>query len=123
MERNKRSNVWNYFDKLSDAKVVCKLCDVRLVYRNSTGAMNNHLKLRHPSAQLQTVSSSKVQQSMETFAKPVQRRSPPSRVEELTSLITDKIATYMLPIAFIEGEGFRRLMRYVQPAFVIPRRK
>jgi len=46
MASNKRSNAWNYFEQTA-AVVRCRLCRVELVYGNSTGAMNHHLKAKH----------------------------------------------------------------------------
>ena len=45
------------------------------------------------------------------------------RQEQTTLLITKMIAKDMLPISFVEGEGFRKLMDFVEPEFSVPSRK
>ncbi len=47
MTTQKTSKVWDYFELEGNGKVVCKLCNVRLAYNNSTGAMRNHIQYRH----------------------------------------------------------------------------
>ncbi len=47
------SSVWQYFDEESDNKVMCRLCKQKLTYNHSTGAMRNHIQLRHLDVNLQ----------------------------------------------------------------------
>jgi len=119
--QNKRSNVWNYFAQ-KGACVICKLCKAELVYGNSMGSMNNHLKLKHPIDH--SNSSQRGQQmAMDNFVRPLVRQCPPSRVGEITDLIVDMVATDMLPLSFVDGPGFRGLMEFIEPAYNVPRRK
>ena len=70
MAQNKRSDVWNFFEQKSANVVVCKLCSAQLVYGNSTGAMNNHVKAKHPSG-TSAGKAKQGQRTMETFVSPL----------------------------------------------------
>jgi len=122
MAQNKRSDVWNFFEQKSANVVSCKLCNVQLVYGNSTGAMNNHLKAKHPSG-TSADKAKQGQRTMETFVSPLVRRCPPSRAVEITDLLADMIATDLLPLSSVDGHGFRRLMEFVEPGYQMPHRK
>ncbi len=41
----------------------------------------------------------------------------------MTQLIAEMTAEDLLPISFVEGEGFKRLMNYVEPHYTVPSRK
>lgn len=43
-----------------------------------------------------------------------------ARCEKITNLIARMITQDTLPISFVEGKGFRELMAYVEPAYVVP---
>ena len=78
------------------------LCNVQLEYGNSTSAMNNHLKAKHPSDT--SAGKAKVgQRTMETFVSPLVRRCPPSRATEITDLLADMAATDLLPLSSVDG--------------------
>lgn len=38
-------DVLKYFNKINEANVQCKLCDVTLAYRRATSSMINHLMI------------------------------------------------------------------------------
>ena len=47
MASRKTSVVWRYFNLENENKVVCRLCQKQLAYNHSTGAMRNHIRLKH----------------------------------------------------------------------------
>ena len=94
MAQNKRSDVWNFFEQKSANVVVCKLCSAQLVYGNSTGAMNNHVKAKHPSG-TSAGKAKQGQRTMETFVSPLVRRCPPSRATEITADIWSQLICYL----------------------------
>lgn len=51
------------------------------------------------------------------------RKLDARRSEQITMLITKIIAKDMLPVSFVEGEGFRELMKFIEPEYTIPTRK
>lgn len=44
----KRSNVWNYFKKVSNKSATCNLCDRKLSFGASPTNLKRHLKMKHP---------------------------------------------------------------------------
>lgn len=50
------------------------------------------------------------------------RKEDDRRAEHITQKITTMIANDMLPLSFAENEGFRALMKYLAPNYVIPSR-
>uniref|UniRef100_H3A8P7 HAT C-terminal dimerisation domain-containing protein n=1 Tax=Latimeria chalumnae TaxID=7897 RepID=H3A8P7_LATCH len=96
-------------------------------YHKSTTSMLNHLKLKHPSANLENntdCACGKKQASITTFtALSSSRRCDQSRAERTTVLIAKMIAQDMLPIGFVEGDSFKELMEYVEPEYTVPARK
>ncbi|XP_064417131.1 E3 SUMO-protein ligase ZBED1-like [Latimeria chalumnae] len=86
--------------------------------------MLNHLKLKHPSANLENntdCACGKKQASIMTFTA-LSWRCDQSRAER-TVLIAKMIAKDMLPISFVEGNGFKELMEYIEPEYTVPARK
>ena len=63
------------------------------------------------------------QQPRSTAFESVRRRCDPTRSELITLLITSMITNDMLPLSFVEGEGFRALMEFVEPEYKVPARK
>uniref|UniRef100_H3ARV4 HAT C-terminal dimerisation domain-containing protein n=1 Tax=Latimeria chalumnae TaxID=7897 RepID=H3ARV4_LATCH len=89
----------------------------------STTSMFNHLKLKHPSANLENTDCAcgKKQASIMTFTA-LSRRCDQSHAER-TVLIAKMIAKDMLPISFVEGDGFKELMEYIELEYTVPARK
>lgn len=42
--------------------------------------------------------------------------------EKITRLVSNMIAEDMLPFAFVEGKGFKKLINYLAPSYHIPSR-
>ena len=85
--------------------------------------MLNHLKLKHPTSVTSTAQTG-AQRTLDTFIVPSSsRQCPPSRANAITEMITDMIAIDMLPISFVKGTGFRRLLRFVEPSYIPCARK
>ena len=113
-----KSSVWNSFNKTNGNEVQCKLCQGKLAYHGSTTTMHNHLRAKHPS----TGGPSTGQQSVASFlVRP--RTLDARRAEEITLLLSKMIAKDMLPISFVEGEGFHEFMAFVEPEYTVPSRK
>ena len=51
------------------------------------------------------------------------RRCDPQRSRRLSELISQMIAVDGLPVSFVEGEGFKTLMKTLEPDFTLPTRK
>jgi len=85
--------------------------------------MQSHLKAKHPVAVTAADKSSQAQKTMEGFVNPLIRRCPPSRANEITELLADMVATDILPLSFVDGSGFWKLMEYIEPGYHVPHRK
>ena len=82
--------------------------------------MHSHLRARHP-AEGADLGLSTNQPSMASFVTKRSKLDASRRAELTTSLISKMIAKDMLPISFVEGEGFRSSMAFVE--FTVPSRK
>ena len=47
-------------------------------------------------------------------------RCPDSRAKQITGLIRNMVAQDLQPAATVEGEGFRALMKYIEPGYKVP---
>ncbi|KYO28673.1 hypothetical protein Y1Q_0000834 [Alligator mississippiensis] len=121
IERSKRSLAWNHFTKIKEDAVRCKLCTTELRYGSSTGAMLNHLKLKHPA--ISSERQDQKQPTVPTFVPGSSRKCDTQRAEKLTELLCSMITEDMLPISVIEGAGFRALMSFVEPEYHVPVRQ
>uniref|UniRef100_H3AQ33 BED-type domain-containing protein n=1 Tax=Latimeria chalumnae TaxID=7897 RepID=H3AQ33_LATCH len=113
-----------YFEKLNETTVQCNLCSTSFSYHKSTTSMLNHLKLKHPSANLENNTDcayGKKQANITTFTA-LSWRCDQSHAER-TVLIAKMIAKDMLPTSFVEGDSFKELMEYIEPVYTVPARK
>lgn len=98
--------------------VQCKLCNVRLAYHRTTSLMINHLCIKHKEKIAETDNR---QSCITSFASSVStRRCDATRAEKISQLITKMMTGDMLPLSFVEGEGFRELMAFVEPEYKLP---
>ena len=128
MPPRKESAVWDKFDKVDATTVKCKVCKSVLSYKGgSTGSMHNHLKLKHgidASSQDTPDAGGQVQQQrMTSYFRPGSNTCTPRRANQITRLIAKMIAPADLPFSFVEAEGFRDLMSYIEPDYQVPCRK
>ncbi|KAK1895583.1 Zinc finger BED domain containing protein 1 [Dissostichus eleginoides] len=84
--------------------------------------MLNHLKLKHKTLSLEPESERQEHPLITSFTS-ARRHCDPARRERITALITRMITKDMLPLSFVEGEGFRELMNFVEPEYRVPTRK
>ncbi len=70
----------------SDNKAACRPCNQKLAYNHLTGAMRNHIQLRHLEINRQgeqVPTSNTLQRSITTFATPTYRRCDADRSENI----------------------------------------
>ena len=120
MKRANRSAVWSHFKLVNDDKdAKCTICGSILKYNNSTTSLNNHLNVSH-STVLQAASGS---QSQPTITTALGRRVCDStKAEGITQWICNMITTDLLPINVVDGQGFREVIKYIEPGYNIPSR-
>jgi hypothetical protein len=129
---SKRSDIWNNFESVVDGKARCKHCRIDIGCKGgSTSSLWKHLESKHTHAltpKLQSTSgesSTKGQgpqgSSSYTVSGIFAKASITSaRAEKITNLIARMIAQDTLPISFVEGNGFRELMAYIEPGYDVP---
>ena len=96
MAQNKRCDVWNFLEQKSANVVAFKLCNVQLVYGNSTGVMSNQLKAKHPSG-TSADKAKQGQRTMENFVSTQVRRCLPSRATEIIDILADMVIHTYIP--------------------------
>ncbi len=120
MASKARSDVWQHFEKLDEKTVKCKMCSATLVYNSTTSSMRYHLAHKHKKADDANATTSS-QTSIRDFT--IRQKCDTGRAEKMTQLIAEMTAEDLLPISFVEGEGFKRLMNYAEPHYTVPSRK
>ncbi|KAK0134197.1 Zinc finger BED domain-containing protein 1 [Merluccius polli] len=127
MSVKKKSKAWEYFDLDQDGtQASCRLCPVKLAYKNSTGSMRNHLQSKHLDVNLDGTENSQTpkQARITAFTSPTTRRCcDPGRSEKIHRLITEMTAVDMLPLSFVEGKGFNKLLNFLEPEYTVAGRK
>ena len=121
---SKRSNIWNHFEDIGDGKARCKLCHADIGCRGgSTSSLWKHMEMKHTHVvlpKLQTSPAAASNSSLTVSGMFSKTNITSARSEKLSDLIATMIAIDTLPISFVEGAGFRQLMAYAEPAYVVP---
>ena len=113
----KRSPVWDHFEKIDDKKVKCKLCLAVLAFHGGTTSMQSHLLSRHPDEYRAPEAKNR---TMDDFV--VSKKCSTARASEITRRIAEMAARDLRPLSIVEGSGFKSLMSYVEPGYVVPSR-
>lgn len=87
--------MWEYFDLKDDRKVLCKQCNVKLAYNNSTVAICNRIHHRHVGVSLGEASRGGKQMAIRPFTYG-HRRCDPLRSDKITELISEMMARDLL---------------------------
>ena len=117
----KTSQVWKYFTEIENENcALCNLCNKKIGYRESTSGMLNHLKGIHPTIRI-AASDPCDQPSISSFV--TKKSCSKDRSTHITELIAEMVAVDMLPIRFVEGRGFTKLLSYIEPSYKILCRK
>ena len=92
--------------------------------------MNNHLRWKHPTrwSETETVDRANVgasasgarQTTMRQFAA---KKCEKGRSDSITNLIGEMVALNMQPMSVVEDEGFKNLIRFLEPDYTMPCRK
>ena len=120
-KRKRMSPIWEYFqlveviiDDKTITKASCLLCDdVELVYIRGNTNRFNHLQCKHLDEYkvLKGKYSSKRQPTIAAF----NRSCSPDYTRKLTNRISEFVVCDMRPISTIDGEGFLKLFKLVEP--------
>ena len=132
------SVIWKWFGFLSNDKeqsdVWCKLC--RKQVATKTGNTTNlfyHLKQNHAMEHAESLSLRKgtqikskpvvVRPKQSTMSAFVPYEQTSKRHKDITNAITYCIAKDMQPISTVEKQGFKKLIKILDPRYVLPGRK
>ena len=119
-----KSAVWTHFgfvkqnEELDKKKVACRLCYSVLKYSGNTTNLTHHLKRKHP-----TVSVSKSTETFHSIFGPTKLPSSSRRAREITSAMAQFIVKDLRPYVVVENEGFKNLIKVLEPKYSIPSRQ
>ena len=117
-----RSDVWGYFEKNANGKKVqCRLCEHEYAYLGTTSNLRDHLVRYHKDKYKRSdtiESGDKQQTSLDIFVN--RHKCPPARAKKITELVALMVARDLRPAAIVDGEGFKRLLSFLEPGYVIP---
>ena len=125
MASSKKSDVWKHFDLVEAngrKKTNCKLCSHSLAYSSGTSSMKNHLKYKHTSVKTEESNGQttlKRQTSLIEYHAS-KRSLTKSKYESLTKDLALMCAVDLRPTAMVEGKGFRRFVKNLNPIYCVP---
>ncbi|XP_013885882.1 zinc finger BED domain-containing protein 1 [Austrofundulus limnaeus] len=111
------------FDK---AHAVCKICNARVKYSGNTTNLRAHMARHHSDVQLATANTTKRVESAQLKLTDVQTPKLPSssaRATKITESVIYFICKDMRPLSVVENEGFRNMMKTLEPRYSIPSRQ
>ncbi|XP_056395015.1 E3 SUMO-protein ligase ZBED1-like [Hyla sarda] len=128
-----KSKVWNYYTKLGDAYVECKVCRKQFSSHNSTTTMREHLVRRHSLRSIgmpPTKEQPELEYHEQEGAVKRLRQAVPihglcssvleSRPQAVANLILEMICCDLHPLSIVEDKGFGLLLGYLEPNFELP---
>jgi len=101
-------------------KVLCQVCNNEYSYLGTTSNLRDHLIHYHKDKykRKDTIQSSDKQQtSMDTFVNHF--KCPPAHAKKITELVAFMVAKNLRPAAIVNGEGFKQLLSYLEPEYVV----
>ena len=119
----KVSDVWKYFTKLADMKkAVCTICQKEFAYLGGTTNLRDHLTSKHALFYCpETKKTESKKNTLDGFIRPA--KCSDARMKNITDRVTQMIVQDLRPIRMVECDGFRNLMSYLEPGYVLPSRK
>ncbi|XP_069842782.1 E3 SUMO-protein ligase ZBED1-like [Dendropsophus ebraccatus] len=128
-----KSKVWNYYTKLGDTYVECKVCRKQFSSHNSTTSMREHLVRRHSLRSI-GMPATKEQPELDYHDQdgavkrlrqvvPVNGLCPPMsepRPQAIANLILEMIYRDLHPLSIVEDKGFSLLLGHLEPNFDLP---
>ncbi len=100
----------------------CKLCPTpgtTLAYHGGTTCMKNHLASHHKKEYASLASDgTKSQPTIQPFLK--SKDCSTERANKITRLIAEMVVRDLRPINIVEGDGFTRLLNFLEPYYKVP---
>ncbi|XP_072254307.1 E3 SUMO-protein ligase ZBED1-like, partial [Pyxicephalus adspersus] len=128
-----KSKMWNYYTKLGDTYVECKVCKKQFSFQNSTTGMKEHL-LRMHSVHNFGVPQVKEHPELdfperEGAAKRLKQTLPSnsmcpsiseSQTQVIDNLLLEMICSDLHSLSVVEEKGFAKLVTYLEPNIELP---
>ena len=108
-----KSDVWKYFRKKGPKTVECTLCDKEYAFHGGTSNLRDHLVRMHSNE-----FKPKQQPCLDAFV--IRGKCPDSRAKRISELIANMVARDLRPAAVVEGDGFKALMKFIEPGYKAP---
>lgn len=123
-----KADVWKFFgfkkneysNELDKSKTICKICYMEVRYCGNTTNLRDHLTRHHPE---QTQSALALRQTQLEKAFEIKLAANSPRAQKITNAIATYICKDIQPYSAVENDGFRGLMKTLEPRYVIPTRK
>ena len=98
----------------------CKLCDLQLGDGGGTSNLMNHLQAKHPQEYQKNSESARTKEKQVVLNHNILRVCNSQRA----AAIIERVATFLdlQPLRVVEGMGFKQLIRYIEPGYVVPSR-
>jgi len=130
------SIAWKFFELVKhqkDGKAVkqaeCTLCpDTTLTYAGETSNLIHHLEAKH-SVEYNKVKDGEMEEDDKPAMKQLSlevglstKKCSSARSKEIHAAISGFIVLDLRPIAVVDGNGFKRVLKCIEPAYVVPSR-
>ena len=114
-----RSDVWDHFRK-KEKTAVCCYCEKELAFCGGTTNLRDHLTRIHPLKYTPEGEKNKASSSkpIDTFVRKTVCSEGHAR--KITSLMVEMLVLDLRPAATVEGDGFKRLINYLEPNYRVP---
>ena len=118
------SDVWQFMVKIEsdNDKVTRQLCSKKLAYHGGTSNLREHLLAKHPLQYSCSKDQSKTKDKQPSVLSFMGRRCDNARASKITELIAQMICRDLRPLKSVTDPGFRDLMSFIEPNFVLPSR-
>ena len=123
--KKRKSAVWEYFEQPATVtvndkevkKVKCLLCGILLADGGGTTNLAHHLQAQHPEEYKKSDNNAK--KTKQTNLHSFSRVCSPERAVSITNHIAEVIARDLRPINSVDGQGFVRLLNYLEPGYQV----
>ncbi len=117
------SDVWNYFQKITDENNIlksnkCRLCNTTFAASCATTTLRRHLQKKHTITYTSNISNNQTKLTSYHF-KPYTK----SEQSHITTNLVDWITVNLQPFKIVEQVEFKKLVHSLDPRYIIPCRR
>lgn len=133
-----KAEVWRHFGfryrqgtkEIDKSHAVCKMCNANVKYSKNTTNLRAHIMRHHSDVPLteqqqQTANGKRVDPLQLTLEQVHTSKLPPTspRATKITQSVLYFICKDMRPLSVVENEGFRYMLKTLEPRYTIPSRQ